>query len=163
MAEFLAEFLSYKTSQQPLFNASDLNGDCDKSSSRITRELASILRPLFCLRYCLTFCFSCTVFLGKGSLFVLASSLLTHFLQKTLNVSLSIVSCVVWHSDVRFLNKRNFLPCVLASFVTIYERTILADAYYIIYKRKKFMKSEVSYGKELYNFIFWQRDVILVL
>lgn len=92
-----------------------------------------------------------------------ASSLLTHFLQKTLNVSLSIVSCVVWHSDVRFLNKRNFLPCVLASFVTIYERTILADAYYIIYKRKKFMKSEVSYGKELYNFIFWQRDVILVL
>lgn len=93
-----------------------------------------------------------------------ASSLLTHFLQKTLNVSLSIVSCVVWHSDVRFLNKRNFPPCVLASFVTIYEKkNILADAYYIIYKCKKFIKSELSYGKELYNFIFWQRDVILVL
>lgn len=93
-----------------------------------------------------------------------ASSLLTHFLQKTLNMSLSIVSCVVWHSDVRFLNKGNFPPCVLASFVTIYEKkNILADAYYIIYERKKFIKSELSYGEELYNFIFWQRDVILVL
>lgn len=79
-------------------------------------------------------------------------------------MSLSIVSCVVWHSDVRFLNKGNFPPCVLASFVTIYEKNnILADAYYIIYKRKKFIESELSYGEELYNFIFWQKDVILVL
>lgn len=94
-----------------------------------------------------------------------AGSLLTHFLQKTLMVSLSIVSCVVWHSDVGFLNRGNFPPCVLASFVTIYEKknNILADAYYIIYERKKFIKSELSYGEELYNFIFWQRDIILVL
>lgn len=43
------------------------------------------------------------------------------------------------------------------------KKNILADAYYIIYKRKKSIKSELSYGEELYNFIFRQRDVILVL
>lgn len=43
------------------------------------------------------------------------------------------------------------------------KKNILADAYYIIYECKKFIKSELSYGEELYNFIFWQRDVILVL
>lgn len=115
----------YIKSQQPLSGASDLTGDCHKFFSRITRELAAILRPLFCLRYCLTFCFLCTVFLGKGSFLSSAGSLLTHFLQKTLTVSLSIVSCVVWHSGVGFLNRGNFPPCVLASFVTIYEKKII--------------------------------------
>lgn len=45
----------------------------------------------------------------------------------------------------------------------LWKKNILADAYYIIYECKKFIKSEPSYGEELYNFIFWQRDVILVL
>lgn len=81
---------------------------------------------------------SCALWSWERAVFCLQlSSLLTHFSSENNNTSLSIVSCVVWHSNVIFFFERKILSSLcFGRFCNYLWRNILAE-YYIIYNIKK--------------------------